>query len=113
MVPPPPSPPSPPPLTCSYQYFSQSLTFDAAEATCIAAGGNLASIHSVQEASDVYTTANQQDSWIGLLYSTQGEWTWTDGSTYGSDIIGAGSATELWHAEATRVASEALAGLDR
>ena len=72
--PPPPAPPSPPPpspVTCTYQFHSQYLTFQAAEAQCVAAGGNLASLHSEEDASVVYDAAGQVNSWIGLSHGRQ------------------------------------------
>ena len=69
----------------------------------MANGGHLASLHSIQDATDVYAAANQRDSWIGLQRaSINHQWAWSDGTAYGVDVIGSPDLTELWHSQATR-----------
>lgn len=71
------------------------MSFDAAEEECLSRGGHLASLHSVAEAEDIYSAAGKEDSWLGLR-KVNGAWTWTDGSSYGVDIIRGSDETSRW-----------------
>ena len=55
-----------PPTVCSYSYRSEVKTFAEALDSCRAEGGDLASLHSVQDVGAAYTAAGQRDSWIGI-----------------------------------------------
>ncbi|XP_034741184.1 galactose-specific lectin nattectin-like [Etheostoma cragini] len=63
-------------------------TWANAETTCLAAGGNLASIHSAAEHKYIRDYINQVStantfSWIGGTDAvTEGTWMWSDGSKF-------------------------------
>ncbi|CAI5454016.1 unnamed protein product [Caenorhabditis angaria] len=73
-----------------YKNYVQTTTFDVARNTCIADGGELASIHSQAEndflvdftkSGIANTTSNgwNEQVWIGYIYKNQ-TWQWTDGT---------------------------------
>ncbi|CAI5454015.1 unnamed protein product [Caenorhabditis angaria] len=74
-----------------YKNYVQSTTFDVARKTCIADGGELASIHSQAEndflveftkSGITNTTSNgwNEQVYIGYIYQNQ-KWQWTDGTS--------------------------------
>ncbi|XP_034741178.1 galactose-specific lectin nattectin-like isoform X1 [Etheostoma cragini] len=71
-----------------FGYFIQPKTWLDAETTCIAAGGNLASIHSAAEHAFVKdfirrVSGTQNPSWIGGTDAVkEGTWMWSDGSAF-------------------------------
>ena len=87
-----PAPPRP-----RFQYFSAHKSYHDAEADCAAAGGHLASLHSVEDVDDVMALA-QGDSWIGLeRHSLSSAWTWSDGTPFGQDVLAADGRKTLWN----------------
>ncbi|XGW31518.1 hypothetical protein V3C99_010016, partial [Haemonchus contortus] len=77
----------------AYKVFDSNLSFDQAEAKCVAEGGHLASIHSHEEnefisaitkTDKVSKNQNYTDFvWIGLQqknWPKDKKWTWTDGT---------------------------------
>ncbi|XP_034741678.1 ladderlectin-like [Etheostoma cragini] len=86
------APPCPPTWTqfgsrC-FGYYIQPKTWSDAKTTCIAAGGNLASVHSAAEHAFlrgfINKAANTREPfWIGGFYSEEeGTWMWSDGSAF-------------------------------
>ncbi|XP_077425222.1 galactose-specific lectin nattectin-like [Vanacampus margaritifer] len=82
---------------CFY-VVNQSRDFDDAELTCVAIGGNLASILSTVEHAVVlalvdYGTTPTQASWIGYNdIAADTVFVWTDGSTPGFEVFEGGAA---------------------
>ena len=71
--------------TQCYKYFDNQTTWSAAEATCVAEGGHLASINSKDENDFIHQLSNctQQDLWIGSHDDdADRHWRWTDQSEW-------------------------------
>ena len=71
--------------THCYRYFDHQTTWSDAEATCVAEGGHLASIHSKDENDFIHQLSNctQQDLWIGSHDDdADRHWRWTDSSEW-------------------------------
>jgi hypothetical protein len=66
----------------SYKYESELMTFADAQANCEAWGGNLASIHDLEENAYILENAPHADAdyWIGLANDASGYTTWSDGT---------------------------------
>ncbi|XP_072232079.1 ladderlectin-like [Leuresthes tenuis] len=70
-------------------YIPNPMSWAQAEKNCISMGGNLASVHSAQEYSDIQrliltTTRASKQTWIGGSDAQEnGVWLWTDGLTFG------------------------------
>ncbi|XP_015228628.1 PREDICTED: galactose-specific lectin nattectin-like [Cyprinodon variegatus] len=68
-------------------FYYQSRTWSDAEKFCISIGGNLASIHSIEENNFVSelvhrVTGGSRDTWIGGYDAvTENTWLWSDGSS--------------------------------
>jgi len=96
MPPPAPLPPSSPAQT--FVFHSEPQTFDEARKTCMAEGGDLASLHSVFEVRQGYQISEGVDSWLGLSQDgASGAWAWTDGSAYGKEQLKDNGAKEMWN----------------
>ncbi len=68
-----------------YKYVATPLTWADAELSCVSQGGNLVSIHSVEEQNFIRTLIKNFDhserpTWIGLSdIHKEGSWMWSDG----------------------------------
>ena len=76
-------------------YILGPYTFSEAESECVRRGGHLASLHSVAETDEVYALVKQEDSWLGLTKAS-GSWAWTDGSSFGSEVLKRPGSAQLW-----------------
>ncbi|XP_041103294.1 lectin-like [Polyodon spathula] len=71
-----------------YQYVKDRKTWADAELYCLSLGGNLASIHSVEDNQAIQNLINNNDAsngytWIGGSDCfKEGSWYWTDGSKW-------------------------------
>ena len=91
-------PPPPAPFQ-QFTYHASRKTFSAAEAYCVQQGGHLASLHSQEDVDAVMALAGG-DSWIGLQRtSTSSAWSWSDGTSYGTDALNSNGDTELWNTD--------------
>ena len=68
--------------THCYQYVSTSKTWEDARAYCQNLGGELASVTS-SEINDLLTTLTEDPAWLGGYKDDDGNWNWSDGSTFG------------------------------
>ena len=66
-----------------YKYFTTAQSPAAAEESCQALGGHLASIHSLEEHNFLIGMALSDTFWIGGVdLNNDGNWGWTDGSSF-------------------------------
>ena len=66
-----------------FKYFTTPRSPAAAEESCQALGGHLASIHSLEEHNFVTGMASSDIFWIGGVdVNNNGTWEWTDGSSF-------------------------------
>jgi hypothetical protein len=66
----------------AFTFFSDALSWTAAEAHCVSLGGHLASIHSPSENTAVHDLCMPHACWIGFNDKDQETaWVWSDGST--------------------------------
>ncbi|XP_032437383.1 lactose-binding lectin l-2-like [Xiphophorus hellerii] len=71
-----------------YKYVASRMTWGEAEVHCLSEGGNLVSIHSLDEHNFVNDLIKNFDptrdfTWIGLTdVHKEGAWMWSDGSKY-------------------------------
>ncbi|XP_054914836.1 lactose-binding lectin l-2-like [Poeciliopsis prolifica] len=71
-----------------YKYVASRMTWGEAEVHCLTEGGNLVSIHSLEEHNFVNNLIKNFDptqdfTWIGLTdIHKEGTWMWSDGSKY-------------------------------
>ncbi|KAK1172212.1 lectin-like [Acipenser oxyrinchus oxyrinchus] len=71
-----------------YQYVKDKKTWADAELYCLSIGGNLASVHSVEENNFIQNLINKNDAsdaftWLGGSDCfREGSWYWTDGSKW-------------------------------
>ncbi|XP_059210792.1 ladderlectin-like [Centropristis striata] len=71
-----------------FHYFPAPMTWAKAERNCQSMGGNLASVHDVQEYHGVQSliktaTYQSKEAWIGASDAQEeGVWLWTDGSRF-------------------------------
>ncbi|XP_033855407.2 lectin-like [Acipenser ruthenus] len=71
-----------------YQYVKDKKTWADAELYCLSIGGNLASVHSVEENNFIQNLINKNDAsdaftWLGGSDCfKEGSWYWTDGSKW-------------------------------
>ncbi|XP_034532653.1 type-2 ice-structuring protein-like [Notolabrus celidotus] len=69
-----------------FRYFPKRLTWSRAERNCHSIGGNLASVHNIEEYHEIQrlvltATYEHKPVWIGGSDAHQeGEWLWSDGS---------------------------------
>ncbi|XP_074518091.1 ladderlectin-like [Halichoeres trimaculatus] len=69
-----------------FRYFPRAMTWAKAERNCQSLGGNLASIHNIEEYHEIQrliltTSYGYKEAWIGGSDAHQeGLWLWTDGS---------------------------------
>jgi hypothetical protein len=83
--------------------YQERLTFGDAEAFCVSRGGSLASLQTRMEVEEVWRQSRGNPSWIGLRRASIADpWGWSDGSSYGRDVIGADGEVALWHSEQGR-----------
>jgi len=65
-----------------YKSVSQSVSWSDAESSCNDEGGNLASVHSVEE-NQFISTISGPNTWLGGSdAAAEGEWSWSDGSSF-------------------------------
>ena len=77
---PPPSPPSAPP--CTYTLVNDTLPWHDANATCQAAGLQLASVQSAEQNALLLTAAGDNEVWIGGTdAASEGVWLWSPSNT--------------------------------
>ena len=67
--------------TLCYQYFSTYESWTDASSYCQNLGGELASVTS-SDINDFLTTLTEDMAWIGGYKDTDGNWNWSDGSTF-------------------------------
>ena len=67
--------------TLCYQYVSSSELWEDAQDYCQNLGGELASATS-SDINDFLTTLTEDMAWIGGYKDTDGNWNWSDGSTF-------------------------------
>ncbi|XP_045919990.1 type-2 ice-structuring protein-like [Micropterus dolomieu] len=71
-----------------FLYIPRSMNWAAAERNCMSMGGNLASVHNIQEYHEIQSlilraTQNQGLAWIGGSDAQQeGVWFWSDGKPF-------------------------------
>ncbi|XP_014826554.1 PREDICTED: lactose-binding lectin l-2-like [Poecilia mexicana] len=79
-----------------YKYVASRMTWADAELHCLSEGGNLVSIHSLEEHNFVNNLIKNFDptrdfTWIGLAdVHKEGAWMWSDGSNYEFSLWGHG-----------------------
>ncbi|XP_069506465.1 C-type lectin domain family 2 member B-like isoform X2 [Ambystoma mexicanum] len=69
-----------------YQYSKERNTWDASHAFCSSHNASLSIIGTEQEKAVVTRFKDTKDYWVGLRRQA-GEWRWSDGSLFRSDII--------------------------
>ncbi|XP_041096216.1 macrophage mannose receptor 1-like [Polyodon spathula] len=75
-----------------YQYVKDRKTWADAELFCLSVGGNLASVHSIEENNFIQNLINKNDAsntitWLGGSDCfKEGSWYWTDGSKWDYNI---------------------------
>ncbi|XP_035860995.1 lactose-binding lectin l-2-like [Sander lucioperca] len=79
-----------------YKYVATHLTWADAELHCVSEGGNLVSIHSLEEENFIKSLIKNFDhaqgfTWIGLSdIHKEGTWMWSDGSRVDFDFWNSG-----------------------
>ena len=78
--------------TLCYQYVSSSELWEDAQDYCQNLGGELASVTS-SDINDFLTTLTEDPAWVGG-YKNDGNWNWSDGSTFNYTNWGTSGSTQ-------------------